>query len=38
MYSCVGIRVGKFICSMLTLEVAMSREVCSRCSRVLDYE
>jgi len=38
LYSCVGIRAGRFICSVLTLEVALSREVHSWCSRTLDYE
>jgi len=27
LYSCVGIRAGRFVCSVLTLEVAMSGEV-----------
>jgi len=38
LYSCVGIRAGRFVCSMLTLEVSMSGEVHSRYSRMLDYE
>ena len=38
LYSYVGIRAGRFICFMLTLEAAMSEEVHSRCSRMLDYE
>jgi len=39
MYSYVGIQVGRFVCSMLTLKAIMSREVHnSWCSRVLDYE
>jgi len=38
LYSCVGIRSGRFVCSMLILEAAMSGEVHSRCSRMLDYE
>jgi len=33
-----GDRAGRFVCSVLTLEVAMSEEVHSRCSRMLDYE
>jgi len=31
-------RGGRFVCSMLTLEATISREVHSRCSRMLDYE
>jgi len=27
MYSCVGIQAGRFVCSVLTLEAAMSGEV-----------
>jgi len=38
MYSCVGIRAERFICSVLTLEAIMSGVVHSRCSRMLDYE
>ena len=38
MYSYVGIRVERFVCFVLTLEVVMSGEVHSRCSRMLDYE
>ena len=38
LYSCVRIRAGRFICSVLTLEATMSGEVHSRCSRMLDYE
>jgi len=38
LYSCVGIQTGRFVCSVLTLEAAMSKEVHSRCSRMLDYE
>jgi len=38
LYSCVGIRAKRFVCSVLTLEAAMSGEVNSRCSRMLDYE
>jgi len=38
LYFCVGIRARRFVCSMLTLEAAMSGEVHSRCSRMLDYE
>jgi len=38
LYSCVGIRAGRFLCSVLTLEAAMSGEVHCRCSRMLDYE
>jgi len=35
----VGIRAGKFVCSMLTLKATMSEEVHNRwCSRMLDYE
>jgi len=34
----VGIRAGKLVCSVLTLEATMSGEVHSRCSRMLDYE
>jgi len=37
-YSCVGIRVGRLVCSVLTLEATMSGEVHSRCSRMVDYE
>jgi len=38
LYSCMGIQAGRFVCSVLTLEAAMSGEVHSRCSRMLDYE
>ena len=38
LYSCVGIRAGRFVCSELTPEATMSGEVHSRCSRMLDYE
>jgi len=38
LYSCVGIRAGRFVCFVLTLEAAMSGEVHSRCSRMLNYE
>ena len=38
MYSCVGIRTRRFVCSMLTLEVVMSGEVHNKCSHILDYE
>jgi len=30
--------VGRFVCSVLTLEATMSGEVHSRCSHMLDYE
>jgi len=39
MYSYVGIRAGRFVCFVLTLEVIMSDEVHNRCcSCMLDYE
>ena len=39
MYSCVGIRTERFVCSVLTLEDVMSGEVHNRmCSCILDYE
>jgi len=39
MYSYVGIRAGRFVCFVLTLEVIMSGEVHNRmCSRMLDYD
>ena len=33
-----GIRAGRFVRSVLTLEATMSGEVHSRCSPMLDYE
>ena len=38
LYSCVGIRAGRFICFVLTLKAAMIGEVHSRCSHMLVYE
>jgi len=38
LYSCVGIQAGRFVCSMLTFEAAMSEEVHSRCLCMLDYK
>jgi len=39
MYSHVGIRVGRFVCFVLTLDDVVSEDVHNRmCSRVLDYE
>jgi len=38
LYSFVGIRAGRFVCVVLALKAAMSGEVHSRCSRMLDYE
>jgi len=37
-YSCVGIRAGRLVCSVLTLEATMSGEVHNRYSRMLDYK
>jgi len=37
LYSYVGIRTGRFLCSVLTLEATMSGEVHSRGSRMFDY-
>ena len=34
----MGVRAGRFVCSVLTLEATVSGEVHSRCSRMLDYE
>jgi len=38
LYSCVGIRAGMFVCFVLTLEAAVSGEVHSKCSHMLDNE
>jgi len=38
MYSSVGIKAKRLVCSMLTLEAVMSGEVHSWCSCLLDYE
>jgi len=39
MYSCVGIRAGRFVCFILTLEDVISEDVYNRmCSIMLDYE
>jgi len=36
--SCMGIRAGRFVSSVLTPEAVVSGEVHRRCSRMLDYE